>query len=50
MTKPCEPSARIIPCSLKCFARRSILVADMGTSPAVLTNAVWTLVLNRNAM
>ncbi len=25
-------------------ARRKILIAGMGTSPAVLTNAVWALV------
>ena len=25
------------------LARRKILIAGMGTSPAVLTNAVWAL-------
>ena len=28
---------------MKIDARRKILVAGMGTSPAVLTNAVWAL-------
>ena len=34
---------RKIPCPPKRDARRRILVAGMGTSPAVLTNAVWAL-------
>ena len=36
-------SNRTTPCPPKCSARRRILVAGMGTSPAVLTNAVWAL-------
>ena len=47
MKKACEPSIRTIPCPPKCFARRRILVAGMGTSPAVLTNAVWALAHQR---
>ena len=35
-------SKRKISCPPKCLARRRI-VAGMGTSPAVLTNAVWAL-------
>ena len=31
-------------CPPKCDVRRRILVTGMGTSPAVLTNAVWALV------
>ena len=38
-----ERSKRTIPCPPKCAARRRILVAGMGTSPVVLTNAVWAL-------
>ncbi len=36
-------ATRAIPCPPKYSARRRILVAGMGTSPAVLTNAVWAL-------
>jgi hypothetical protein len=32
---------KILACPPKCITRRRILVAGMGTSPAVLTNAVW---------
>ena len=35
------------PCLPKCSARRRILVAGMGTSPVVLTNAVWALARQR---
>ena len=27
----------------KCAARRWVLIADMGTSPAVLTETVWKM-------
>ena len=34
-------------CPPKCTTRRKVLVAGMGTSPAVLTNAVWALAHQR---
>ncbi len=36
-----ESNRKILACPPKCTARRR--VAGMGTSPAVLTNAVWAL-------
>ena len=37
------PRDRTIFIAPKCTARRRILVAGMGTSPAVLTETVWAL-------
>ena len=36
-----ESTRKILACPPKCTARRR--AAGMGTSPAVLTNAVWAL-------
>ena len=37
-----ESNRKILACPPKCTARR--MAAGMGSSPAVLTNAVWALV------
>ena len=37
------PRDRTIFIAPKCPARRRILIAGMGTSPAVLTETVWVL-------
>ena len=44
------PRDRTIFIAPKCTARRRILVAGMGTSPAVLTETVWALAHQENEL
>ena len=48
MTRPSYTTSHASQGVPKCSARRKILVAGMGTSPAVLTNAVWALAHQKN--
>ena len=42
-----KSTTRTIFIASECATRRRILIAGMGTSPAVLTETVWALLVSR---